>query len=298
MALLIGSAGTAQAAYECSLVPQRVNAITSLLLPTSVRQALTVQCNRAPADPPSLNYRVTADRGLSGNGNTRRAQLGATGFTLNYVLTRATSVGGVADCSALSTNWTESGGSGNNITSTLNFGSATKASHTWEYCAATSATLLLPAGLYTDTVALTLRYPDTSSGLLLTQPLNLQFGVLTACLLDSPVPSMSIAYTSLQTAAATVSATVLLRCSTNTPWTVGLLGPSAPAAAPVAVLNNQSLLGLTYSLAVSPSAGTGQGNAGSGQSVNIQLTVPGGQSGTCSQGSCSASAVHTLVLSF
>lgn len=280
------------------MTPQRVNVITSLLLPTSVRQALTLRCSRALTDPPTLSFRVTADPGLNGSGNTRRARLGSSGNTLTYTLVRATTAGGSADCNAQGTNWTDSGGSNNNITSSLNFGSGVDVSQTWEYCTTAPATLLWPAGTYTDTVALTLRYPNNSSGQLLTLPLESQFAVQSACLLDRPVPSMSLAYTSLQTAPVTVSAPVLLRCSTNTPWTVGLLGPGAPGAPPAAVLDNQQLLGLTYSLAVSPAAGTGQGNAGSGQSVNIQLSMPGGQSGTCSQASCSASAVHTLVLSF
>ncbi len=97
----------------------------------------------------------------------------------------------------------------------------------------------------------------------------------------------------------------MLRCNLNTPWTVGLLGPSAPTAAPVANLTQQSLLGLTYSLQVSPAAGIGLGNTGTGapgnegqQPVTIQLNVPGGQMGSCSQAVCNATATHTLVVTY
>ena len=92
---------------------------------------------------------------------------------------------------------------------------------------------------------------------------------------------------------------MLLRCSTGHPWTAGLLPDPASAAAPVTTLTNQSLLGLTYSVQVSPASGTGTGNAaGGGQAVTLGVTVPGGQAGICSGASCQASNGHTLTISY
>lgn len=294
VALLVAS-GASHAAYVCTVTPQRVNLITQNGATASVRQSLSVSCSRALSDASTLTYRVTASDGLNPQGNNRRARSGATSNFIGYRLIRATSLGAAANCAAGS-NWADTGSSF--ITGTLDFGTGIGASQAWEYCTNANSAALLPAGLYTDSVLLTLRYPNTGAGQLVTAPLDLQFGVQTACLLDQPIASLSIHYTSMQVAPSTVSTPVLIRCSQDTPWTVGLLNTAAPAATPVGLLSGQQLLGLNYSLEVTPAAGTGQGNTGSGQALNLELRVPGGQSGTCATGNCNASAVHTLVLSF
>lgn len=103
-------------------------------------------------------------------------------------------------------------------------------------------------------------------------------GVQTSCLLDKPLPGMTVAYTSLQPMAAILNTSVLLRCSTGHPWTAGLLPDLASAAAPVTTLTNQPLLGLTYNVQVSAASGTGTGkSAGGGQAVPLGVTVPGGR---------------------
>ena len=165
-------------------------------------------------------------------------------------------------------------------------------------------TTSLPYALALDTTtitddALNLDYPNTGAGQLNTAPLDIQVGVQTSCLLDKPLPGLTVAYTSLQSMAAILNTSVLLRCSTGHPWTAGLLPDPASAAAPVTTLTNQSLLGLTYSVQVSPASGTGTGNAaGGGQAVTLGVTVPGGQAGICSMGSCTASNTHVLVITF
>lgn len=146
-------------------------------------------------------------------------------------------------------------------------------------------------------MVLTLRYPDTVGGELYTAPLNLQFGVQVKCLIDKPLANMSIQYTSNQAADVTLQQPVIVWCNTGTTWTAGFLTPGSPGSAPVAKLDNQTLLGLNYSLKVTPSSGAGQGNDGQ-QSVNIGLTVPGVQPGNCASGSCTASTTHTLVLTY
>ncbi|WP_179188540.1 hypothetical protein [Hydrogenophaga sp. IBVHS2] len=142
-------------------------------------------------------------------------------------------------------------------------------------------------------------YPNTGTGQTQTAPLNLQLGVQTACLIDKPIDSLTVSYTSFQPNAVTASVPVLVRCNANTPWTAGLQGPAAPTAPPVTSLNSQSLLGLTYSLQVTPASGTGLGNINNGQqTVTIGLNLPGGQGGRCATGSCTASATHTLVITY
>ena len=289
--------GLVQAAYSCNVVAQRVNLLAEVFAAQTVVQSLTVTCNRAPGDASTLTYRIVAGDGNHLNGAQRRVrrELTINNF-LNYGLVRATAAGDAPTCSA-TTNWRGTGA--NVISGTLNFGTALSQSVTWNYCVRAAASSFANAGIYTDSVLLTLRYPNTGAGQLNTAPLDIQVGVQTSCLLDKPLPGLTVAYTSLQPMAAILNTSVLLRCSTGHPWTAGLLPDPASAAAPVTTLTNQSLLGLTYSVQVSPASGTGTGNAaGGGQAVTLGVTVPGGQAGICSMGSCTASNTHVLVITF
>lgn len=295
--ILLTGCCTAHAAYSCNMTLQRVNLLTLTGGTTAVTQALTLTCSRAPSDGNALSYRIAADNGANAQGQARNVRLGTTNSRLSYRLNRGDSAGQAAACTTAGTIWRDNGAG--LITGTMNFGSALSFSHTWSYCTLANPSNALPAGVYTDQVQVTLRYPNTGAGQLLTVPLDLQFGVQTACLIDKPIANLSVNYVAYQTAATTASTPVLLRCNFNTPWTVGLQGPAAPNAPPVSNLTNQRLLGLNYSLQVTPASGTGQGNTNNGQqTVTIGLTVPGGQAGTCSTGSCSASATHTLVVTY
>jgi hypothetical protein len=57
-----------------------------------------------------------------------------------------------------------------------------------------------------------------------------------------------------------------------------------------------TLLGLAYSLAINPT-GSQVGN-GAAQSATITGTIAAGQSGTCSQASCSATQARTLTITY
>lgn len=287
----------ASAAYSCNLTVERVNLLTLTSAIAAVTRTLTLNCSREPSDPSSMTYRIGADNGLHAQATARRVRRGTQNNFLAYRLNRGNGAGQAAPCNTSGTIWRASGGG--LMTGTMNFGSGFNASQTWSYCTVSNASGTLPAGEYTDQVLVTLRYPNTAAGQLLTVPLDLQLAVQTSCLIDKPIGNLTVNHTSLQSTATTASTSVLLVCNSGLPWSVGLQGPSAPTAPPANPLTNQSLLGLTYSLQVTPASGTGLGNINNGQQpVTIQLTVPGGQAGTCSMGSCSASATHTLVITY
>lgn len=287
----------AHAAYLCSLIVERVNLLTLTSAIAAVTRTLTLNCTRDPSDPNSVTYRIAADNGINAQGAARRAGHGTLNSFLAYRVNRGNGAGQAAPCNTSGTPWRDSGSG--LMTGTLNFGSALNASLTWSYCTVSNAAGTLPAGEYTDQVQVTLRYPNTAAGQLLTVPLDLQLAVQTSCLIDKPIGNLTLNYTSLQKTPVTASTPVLLVCNSGLPWTVGLQGPGAPHAPPANPLTQQSMLGLTYSMQVTPSSGTGLGNINNGQQpVTIELTVPGGQAGNCSMGSCSASATHTLVITY
>jgi hypothetical protein len=95
---------------------------------------------------------------------------------------------------------------------------------------------------------------------------------------------MAFSYTSFSPSAVTATQAFVLRCSPGTPWIVSV----DPAPSP--------LLGLDYSIAVSPASGTGLGNTG--QTITLTGTIPAGQAGTCATGSCTATRTHTVTITY
>jgi hypothetical protein len=61
-----------------------------------------------------------------------------------------------------------------------------------------------------------------------------------------------------------------------------------------------TLIGLDYTLALSPAGGTGGGTGGgSPESIHtITGTMAAGQAGTCAVGACTATQSHTLTITY
>ncbi len=84
-------------------------------------------------------------------------------------------------------------------------------------------------------------------------------------------------------AAANASTTYGVTCTSYLPYTMALDATSG------------TLLGLSYTVNLAASGGTGTGVE---QSYAINGTIPAGQSGTCGSGSCSASQARTLTITY
>jgi hypothetical protein len=99
-----------------------------------------------------------------------------------------------------------------------------------------------------------------------------------------PPGSVNLSYTSFQPVPANASTFYGVRCTTALPYTMALDATTG------------TLLGLTYTLALSPSSsGTGIGVT---QTYSIIGTIAAGQSGTCPLGVCSGSQTRTLTLTW
>lgn len=291
---LAGLPDRADAGYACSLAPRDVDLITSTTASSSTSRPLTLTCTRASSDANTLTYTIGADPGLNSAAGQRRVRL--VGTRIAYQLNRATTLTGLPSCLTGSSNWTTS--SPNLISGTLSFGSSLTTQATWQFCASMLSTPSQPAGVYTDTVMLTATYPATGP---LRQsasaPLSVEAGIRTACLIVIPSAAIALNYTANGPTVANAR-NIGFACNTGVAWTAGLLNPASPAAPKVTTLNGQSLLGLTYSLTVSPVSGTGNGNNLTPQNVSVTATVPGGQWGTCATATCTGSTTHTLVIEY
>lgn len=146
-----------------------------------------------------------------------------------------------------------------------------------------------PPGIYDDpAIAVKVRLSDSggsASGVVLSQ---ISFGVSAtieaSCSFTSTPAPITMSYGSFQTTPSTGSSAFQLTCTNNTSYTL-TIGPSSGG----------TLLGLAYSLALSAPSGTG---TGSSQSFSVNGNVAAGQSGTCVNGSCSASQAHSITVGF
>lgn len=274
------AAGQAYGAYDCSV---SVTSIGTLYVPGKSDDAqgtVSLICSRGADDANELSFRIKADTGLNASGTQRRVRRGATTDTLTYYLS--------SGACANSSNWfAPPSGTVNVITGTLLFGSSLTASVSLGYC------IRMPsqpggaptAGIYTDVVNVFAQYPNSDTGAL-TVPafLNYSVGVDAQCVFATYPGNMLFNYTSFSPTAQSASQSLVLRCSNNLPWSVSVDPPTS------------SMLGLSYSIAVSPSSGTGLGNAG--HTITLTGTIPAGQAGTCALGTCSATQTHTITISY
>lgn len=263
---------------------------------TYVDQAVDVQlmvrlfCGRARTEHHTLSYRIKADWGGYPQAASpfRAVRLNATTPAMAYALNRGLVPGGGATCSG-STNWLAPGTGNTNVMSgSLNFGGTIGATAQWSYCLrvigpAGSGSPMPAAGVYQDAFRVTVQYPGTDAGTL-SAPVSVPVTVTVVprCVLQTVAP-LAFSYRSFEPADVLAGSLTSLTCSQGLPWTASIDNSSA------------ELLGLRYTLATVPTAGTSTGTA---QPVVVHGHMPPGQAGRCGAGRCSARRVHTLTIQY
>jgi spore coat protein U-like protein len=234
----------------------------------------TVSCTRLASDPNTFNWQLGANNGLQpGGGGQNRVQMGAAANRYDYELYRLTPY--------VNPNRWQDGGA-TRFTGTINFGASLMASQSGAFDLRLPAGQPAdPAGIYTDTVTVTVR--NGSGGMLSQTTFNVSIITNASCTLTSPIGNLNLSYTSFQPAPAAASRNFSVNCTTAMPYTMALDATSG------------TLVGLTYGVALSQSAATGTGVA---QTFSINGTIAAGQSGTCATGSCSGSATRTLTITY
>lgn len=269
------AASLAHAAITCTSVtsPGFSTAFTGTVPPTNVTQSsVTVTCNRNLAgDPLTLNYLVASNNGLSPAGTNNRAQFGANRLTYD-----------VFRDAACSLPWR---GGGNRISNTMTFGSNFLAvSQTTNFWGCILTSQIRPAGTYTDTVTMTV----SVSGLTNTFPVNITTPA--TCAITTAPSTLTFTYTAFG-AAQTASASFQPNCTLFLPYSMALDTTIGVAS------------GLNYTLALSTSAAGGTHplpSTGTGvpQTFFINGSMAAGQAGTCATGTCNATNVHTLTITY
>ncbi len=283
LAMMAMTSPQAWAAYSCSVSANSTGTLYDAPTPQDSQGLATLTCTRDSGDANTLSYRLKADNGLHATGNQRRVRLGATNNFLQYSLTRSATCGN-------NSNWyAPAAGNGNVLRGTLNFGAALSQSVSVPYClrtrVASGGNPAAPtAGVYTDTINIFAQYPGSNAGVLSpVAPITYSVGVNNQCVFRSFPTNMAFNYIAFSPTQQQALTSFNLRCSNALPWGVTV----SPA--------NGVVLGLAYSIASSPTTMIG---TGADQAVTLTGTMPAGQAGSCSLGTCTGSNVHTVTITY
>jgi spore coat protein U-like protein len=234
---------------------------------TTGSSTVAISCTRNAGDPNSVGYTLNADNGLNNiAGQTNRAQLAPANY-INYELYRN---------AALSQQWGPGGT--RDFSGTINFGGSLTTTVTLTYYYRIPALQNRPAGVYTDTVTMSLDY-----GPIATSAFPVQVNVNATCQLTTPPGDLTFNYSSFQLSPALASTPFGVQCTLNLPYTMTLDQTSG------------TMLGLTYNLSLSAPSGIG---SGAPQGYTISGSVPSNQVGTCALAVCSATQVRTLTIAY
>jgi Spore Coat Protein U domain len=289
--LAMALCGTAaQAAINCNVSARNLGElyIPNGAVGNSAQGDLRISCTRTSvSDPGTVFYSIKANFGQNSTGAPlRNVRDPVSNTTLLWVLLRG--------ACANATNWGDA--ATGVLTGSLSFtGSSLVANATLSssYCMRVRGTVggnppAPAAGTYVDTVILT---PDMSTTGIngpydVTAPttqMSFSVGVGALCVVRKQGADLRFDYTAFGAAQSAIS-TFEAVCSSTLPYDFTV----APAIGTIAGVNYTVTRGGNQ---------TRRGN-GQAQSADITVAIPGGQAGSCSNASCTGTAVHTVTLSY
>lgn len=270
--LLVLPAG-AFAAYNCNISSSGFQTAYDPATPSIniTQSSVTINCTRGPGDSTTMAYSLVADNGRNAKGVNNQATFGTNAIRYDVYMD-----------GSCGTQWKGSSGP---FTGPLVFPAgqlSATANITYWGCVSTGQNL--PAGVYTDTVYMTLSYgpnPQANTG-------NVSFPVAIStpatCALTQPPGVLNFGiYRSLSPSPVNGSSQFGVTCTAYLPYTMTV----SPGGGTV--------VGLTYSLSIATPSSTGTGVL---QNFTVDGTIPAGQAGVCGTGTCTGQNVHTLTISY
>jgi hypothetical protein len=284
---LLGLAACAPAhALTCTLTASSVPLSTLYVssATTTVVGTLTGSCTKTAADANRPYIYVGIDQGEPPAGRAMTRQNGTQ--TLAYEIYQGTTTGGGLWTTARGQSYA-SGASGGAWFQMANTPNTQSVNLNYLFrVAAGQATA--PAGIYDDQlVTVTVRESAanrTETGTLLqTGTFSVSASIRDNCYFSSPPAALTMNYTAFSPLPVTGGTSFQVSCTYNTPYTMSLATTTG------------TLLGLSYSLALSAPSGTGNSAP---QTYGIVGTMAAGQAGACTGATCTASQAHTLNIGF
>lgn len=261
---------SARAAITCVVSPSGFSTTYGPTFPgwNSTQSSVTATCTRNLAgDPASITYTLRSNNGGVTSGGFNLANSGAN--TIRYDTYKD---------STCATKWGATAAT--QFTGTLTFGAApSTVAVTHQYWGCLPALQVPVAGTYTDLLTATL---NPSSGATVTQTYTASILTPGTCSLSTAPGTVAFTYTALG-AAASASTTFGVNCTNRLPYTIALDAV------------NGVVSGLHYTLALSTSSSRGLGVE---QTHTISGNMVAGQAGTCPSGSCSATNLHSVTITY
>lgn len=280
----------AQAAISCSLSSTSINLnyVNNQASNANASGTITLNCTRLGGDPNTQTYWVGINFGTQA-GTPRRV------FRHGGGTTNANRLDVNIFKNGTTTDWTSTGGG--RVNGTLNFGAALNASVVLTY------DFRVPwfqtgntAGIYDDAYTASLQLL-TAGAVVSTTTFSPTVSIIAQCFVGQVAtgnaaagavsPStMTLPYTSFAATNQTANMTFTVHCTRNTTYTLAITPPSG------------TLLGLNYTLAMSPPGTPAITGSGLAQPYTITGTIAAGQAGTCSTATCTATQNTTLTVTY
>lgn len=284
----------AQAAISCDITATGVTGIYTVTAALNLTGQFNINCTRVTGDPTSQTLYIGIDQGetaVTGRSMLRQQTTNTAANRLDYLIFRNSNVPGStwSDGTGRATTSNAAGG----LLITANFGTGNTFNTVIPYYFRVNANITgKAAGIYDDEqVRVQVRIPPatgaingTTGTLLRSTLFTTNASILSRCYFSTTPTPLSMSYVAFANTASTGSNAFALNCTLSTPYTMSLSSTSGV------------LTGLRYTLALSAASSTGTGFA---QTFNVLGTIPAGQAGTCSTGSCSAtSAPITITITY
>jgi len=281
--LLLCTGTVAQAAINCNISSPGANTNYEGVAVTA-QSSFSINCTRLAADPGTAAYSLRPSNGLNPSGQTNNAAFGANRLAYAHFKDSI--------CTAP---WRASGNSSNAFEGDINFiGTALTATVNGSFWVCISGGLSYAAGVYNDTVTMTLSYNNGTGNKLNasandTHPISIN--TVPSCTISSAPGNLNFSYTAFQGTASTASTSFSTTCTTSLGYSMSVTAASGVAS------------GVNYGLNLNTSASGGSiplGSVGTGalQTFYINGSAPAAQAGTCGASGCSASQSHSLIITF
>jgi len=274
--------GGAEAATSCTIstAPTEFMAVYSSTANVRVNTSVTVTC-RTTSGTQTVNFSLTPNNGLSPSGTQNRAKLGGNSLNYDFYTNNA--------CTSA---WT---GASNTIIATT-----TGVGYTITLRQCVKPTTPAPtAGYYTDSETFTLTTSTPGVTITGSNPwvFPVSIGVPTSCQIKTPPGNINFGtYTAFSATPLTTSGSFATRCTANNLGMTLSIGTTAGGVIPGTGLNYSLAINTTSSGGSNPLTST-SGSTGT-QTFYINGTMPAGQAGTCTTGSCSGSDTRTLTITY
>jgi spore coat protein U-like protein len=271
----------ASAALSCSVTVTDVNVVYNYFPTVTGQGTLSLACTRNPALDTRRPF-VWIGMAQTTAGNTATLETGPS--TLTYEIFHANTTSGI---------WTSTGGVDNASTSNaavleqLDFGSATASSltATFPFFYSIGLLQLKPAGVYVDTVAITMRLNNATGTVITTATLNVHISIPRSCRFSTPPSAIDINYPAFSTTPLTATSNFAITCTLTTTYTIAL--DQTRSVVPT--------VNLAYSLSLAATGATGTAVA---QPYTVNISVDAGQAGSCNASTCSGTDTRTLTVTY